>query len=159
MQHSQPYSSVGEFCLPVPSPLDFHTLFSHLSTSFLCSQGHVSPLHALAEISSSMNKRQSLTMLKETKQRETLDQRGLAQFQGQIQRQMLVLFQNKKRKIPSFPGRALFISPPSQAVSDLWVLKTPNTFFFHQDPRSLPWPSCPCFWMVCLSLPLLAEHL
>lgn len=39
-------------------------------------------------------------MLKETKQRETLDQRGLAQFQGQIQRQIMVLFQNKKRKIP-----------------------------------------------------------
>lgn len=47
-----------------------------------------------------MNKRQGLTTLKETKQRETLDQRGLAQFQGQIQRQMLVLFQNERRKIP-----------------------------------------------------------
>lgn len=62
-----------------------------------------------------MNKKQGLTTLKETEQRETPDQRGLAEFQGQIQRQMLVLLQNKKRKIPqlyrkscahfpSFPG-------------------------------------------------------
>lgn len=99
-----------------------------------------------------MNKRQGLTTLKETKQRGTLDQRGLAHFQGQIQRQMLILFQKRKRNAPlppSFTGRALFISPASQAVLDLWVLKTPNTFFFHQDPGSPIWPRCPCFWMVC----------
>lgn len=125
-----------------------HHLFSVLS-------GTCQPLACSCRSKQSfMNKGQSLKTLKETKQRETLDQRRLEQFQGQIQRQMLVLFQNKKRK--SFTGRAVFISPPSWVVLDLWVLKTPNTFFSHQDPWSLP---CPCFWMLCLSLPLPAEHL
>lgn len=66
-----------------------------------------------------MNKRQGLTTLKETKQRETLDQRGLTQFQGQIQRQIMVLFQNKKRKIPQLYRKSSVHFPtfPSSFVS------------------------------------------
>lgn len=128
-----------------------HHLFSVLS-------GTCEPLACSCRNRQSfMNKRQGLTTLKETKQRETLDQRGLAQFQGQTQRQMLVLFQNKKSKIPQLYRKSSVHFPT--LPSSFWVLKTPNTFFFHQDPGSLLWPRCPCFWMVCLSLPLLAEHL
>lgn len=122
-----------------------HHLFSVLS-------GTCEPLACSCRNRQSfMNKRQGLTTLKETKQRETLDQRGLAQFQGQTQRQMLVLFQNKKSKIPSFTGRALFISPPCQVVFECWrhqtlsfSIKIPGAFYDHAALASE--------WFVFLSL-------
>lgn len=96
LSFSEPRTSKGSthllFLLSATLAYLFKALESFRSPLFLCCEGYVGSSHALAE-PSKVFWRQHSTMLKEMEQRGYWSK--LSQLQGQIQRQMLGLFQNK----------------------------------------------------------------